>query len=174
MFLHHRKKLTRIRQPLQKTPIVSKWYSNTADIIADHFSLLQSQGNVPMMVRLLHRFVRQSWHPTAQKIFLNHRKKVKSYQTTCAQAKRHVAFPVPNASDKQTPIFEASGRPQQALHATARIQGLHYPGRRPNCACGSATKGPPCSPQERHGDARAGWGAGRGIFSDNSTMTKNE
>ena len=70
------KKLTHIRQPLQKTPIVSKWYSNTAQIIANHFSLLQSQGNVSIIVRLLHGFVRQSWHLTAQIMFLNHRKNV--------------------------------------------------------------------------------------------------
>ena len=50
---------------MQKNPIVSKWYWNTARIIANHFSLLQSRGNVSMTVRLLHRFVRESWHPTA-------------------------------------------------------------------------------------------------------------
>ena len=67
------------------TPIASKCYSITAQIIANHSSLLQSQVNVSMTVRLLHRFVRHSWHPKAQIMFLNHRKKVNSYQTTSAE-----------------------------------------------------------------------------------------
>ena len=48
---------------------------------AKHCSLLQRQVNVSMTVRLLHRFVRQSWHPTALMLdtdlpkLTNHRKK---------------------------------------------------------------------------------------------------
>ena len=38
-----------------------------------------------MTVRLLHRFVRHSWHPKAQKMFLNHEKNVNSYRTVSAE-----------------------------------------------------------------------------------------
>ena len=60
---------------MQQTPVVSKWYSNTAQIIANHCSLQQSQVNVSMTVRLLHRFGRQSWHPRALMLDMNLRKR---------------------------------------------------------------------------------------------------